>query len=61
MKIKNLAIQGRALPFDENDVVPLGYKSKIAGDFKIAIDQVDGFLVNNRIFLEDKLLEKSKT
>jgi hypothetical protein len=55
---KNLAIQGRALPFDENDVVPLGYKSKIAGDFKIAIDQVDGFLVNNRIFLEDKLLEK---
>jgi hypothetical protein len=39
-------------------MMPLGYKSKIASDFKIAIDQVDGFLVNNRIFLEDKLLEK---
>jgi hypothetical protein len=46
MKIKILLFKEGALPFDENDVVPLGYKSKIAGDFKIAIDQVDGFLDN---------------
>jgi hypothetical protein len=61
MKIKVLLLFKEGLYHLINDVVPLGYKSKIASDFKIAIDQVDGFLVNNRIFLEDKLLEKSKT
>jgi hypothetical protein len=51
-------IQGRALPFDDNDTVPLGYKTTIAGEFKIGIDQVDGFLVNKKIYIEDKLLGK---
>ncbi|MBE0390362.1 T9SS sorting signal type C domain-containing protein [Flavobacterium sp. PL002] len=51
-----MAIQGRALPFDENDTVPLGYKSNIAGDFKIAIDQVDGLFTSQVVYLEDKLL-----
>jgi hypothetical protein len=54
-KDKNFVIQGRALPFD-NDKVPLGYKTTIVGEFKIAIDEADGFLVNKKIFLEDKLL-----
>jgi hypothetical protein len=57
-KNTNLVIQGRALPFDKNDAVPLGYRTTIAGDFKIAIDQTDGFLINNKIYLEDKLLGK---
>jgi hypothetical protein len=48
------------LPFD-NDEVPLGYKTTIVGEFKIAIDEADGFLVNKKIFLEDKLLVKPKT
>jgi hypothetical protein len=30
------------LPFDDNDKVPLGYKTTI-GEFKIAIDEADGF------------------
>jgi hypothetical protein len=51
----NLVIQGRALPFDENDEVPLGYRTTINGDFTINIDQVDGSLTNQAVFIEDKL------
>ncbi|MFB9110539.1 DUF7507 domain-containing protein [Flavobacterium gyeonganense] len=49
----NLTIQGRALPFSDSDVVPLGYRSTIAGDFTIAIDEADGSLANQKIYLED--------
>ncbi|TRX06393.1 T9SS sorting signal type C domain-containing protein [Flavobacterium gawalongense] len=52
---KNLTIQGRALPFKENDEVPLGYSSTINGTFSIAIDQVDGVLSSQNVFIEDKL------
>jgi hypothetical protein len=52
---KNLTIQGRAVPFDENDFVLLGFKTSIAGSFTIKIDQVDGLFVNQPLFLEDKL------
>ncbi|SHG74920.1 hypothetical protein SAMN05443549_106116 [Flavobacterium fluvii] len=52
---KNLVIQGRALPFDENDEVPLGFKTVITGEFTINIDQTDGLLANQPVFLEDKL------
>jgi hypothetical protein len=52
---KNLVIQGRALPFDETDEVPLGYRSTIDGDFTINIDQADGLLANQAVFIEDKL------
>lgn len=51
---KNLTIQARALPFDENDVVPLGYSSTIQGSFSISIDEVDGLLTSENIYLEDK-------
>jgi hypothetical protein len=50
----NFVIQGRALPFDPTDVVPLGYSSKIEGTFAISIDEVDGDLSNQAIFIEDK-------
>ena len=49
-----LVIQGRALPFDPADVVPLGYSSNIEGAFAISIDEVDGDLSNQSIFIEDK-------
>lgn len=52
---KNLVIQGRALPFDENDEVPLGYRTAIKGAFTISIDQVDGALADQAVFVEDKL------
>jgi hypothetical protein len=52
---KNLTIQGRAVPFDENDTVPLGFKTTIAGSFTIDIDEVDGLLINQAVYLEDKI------
>jgi len=52
---KNLTIQGRALPFDANDTVSLGFRTTISGDFKINIDQVDGLFTNQAVYIEDKL------
>lgn len=52
---KNFTIQGRALPFDESDEVALGFKSTMKGSFTIAIDEVDGLLANQAVFIEDKL------
>jgi hypothetical protein len=54
-KEKKLVIQGRALPFDEIDEVPLGFKTVIHGTFTINIDQADGVLTNQAVFIEDKL------
>ena len=56
MQDKNLVIQGRALPFEETDEVPLGYKTNIEGDFSIAISQTDGLFETQNVFVEDKLL-----
>ena len=50
-----MAIQGRALPFNESDIVPIGYSSTIAGDFSISIDEVDGTMQAQNVFLEDKM------
>jgi hypothetical protein len=50
----NLTIQGRALPFSDTDIVPLGYRSTVAGSFTIAINKADGALANQRVYLEDK-------
>jgi hypothetical protein len=50
-----LVIQGRALPFTDSDLVPLGYKTTIAGDFTISIDHADGIFNAQPIYLEDKV------
>jgi len=55
---KNLTIQGRGLPFNTADEVPLGYKTTITGVFAIGIDDVDGSMVDQPIYLEDKLTGK---
>ena len=52
---KNFVIQGRALPFDANDEVPLGYRSVAEGDFSISIDEVDGIMQSQQVYIEDKL------
>ncbi|MFE3870132.1 GEVED domain-containing protein [Flavobacterium sp. ZS1P70] len=49
-----LTIQGRALPFDENDQVILGYNSEITGELSIRIDHIDGLFNTQNIYLEDK-------
>jgi hypothetical protein len=51
-----LTIQGKGLPFDENDQIPLGYNSTISGDLSIRIDHIDGIFSAQNIYLEDKLL-----
>jgi hypothetical protein len=51
----NYIIQGRAVPFDKTDKVPLGYKSTIEGTFVISIDKVDGVLATQTVFVEDKV------
>ncbi|MDR6762802.1 hypothetical protein J2Y38_003020 [Flavobacterium sp. 2755] len=51
---RKLTVQGRAIPFEESDVVPLGYRAGIEGEFSIAIDHSDGDLANHAIYLEDK-------
>nr|WP_199002293.1 T9SS sorting signal type C domain-containing protein [Flavobacterium sp. ASV13] len=48
------AIQGRALPFADTDLVALGYRTTIDGDFTISIDEVDGKMNNQAIYIEDK-------
>jgi hypothetical protein len=48
------AIQGRPLPFDGKDEVPLSFKATNAGDYTIAIDHVDGLFVTSQdIILKD--------
>ena len=49
-------IQGRS-SFDENDQVRLGYSSKTAGTFTIAIDTKEGVFTNTNqaVYLEDKV------
>lgn len=51
-------IQGRALPFDNNDQIPLGVSIPQNGIYLIAIDAADGLFnsTTQNIFLEDKTL-----
>ena len=59
---KKLTVQGRGLPFDDTEVIPLGYKSGVddKGDrnFTISIDHADGFFANQNVYLEDKVTGK---
>lgn len=53
---KKLSIQGRTLPFNVADVIPLGYKSTIASSYHIALSDFDGLFTTQPVFLEDALL-----
>lgn len=53
---QKLVIQGRSLPFDAEDRVPLGYNSAAAGEFAVRIDHFDGLFHEQSIYIEDKLL-----
>jgi hypothetical protein len=56
---KNLTIQGRALPFDFSDQVPLGYRTTIVGELSIAIDSFEGLFGAADVIIEDKLVNVS--
>jgi hypothetical protein len=52
---KSMIIQGRPVPFDNQDMVPLGVTIPSTGTFKIAISVVDGLFdtTEQTIYLED--------
>lgn len=53
---EEFSIQGRSVPFDETDVVALGFKTEKAGSFSLAIDHKDGLFSSNQpILLKDNL------
>lgn len=55
---EKFTIQGRALPFDVNDVVPIGYRSNLAGTFSIGLDHADGHFATASVavYLQDHVL-----
>jgi len=53
---KNLTIQGKSLPFQNTDVVKLGYKATVAGNHKITLDHFDEFFMTQEVYLKDNLL-----
>ena len=49
-------IQGRTLPFQVTDEVPLGFKCATAGTYSIKLTDMDGlFLDNQNVFIRDNL------
>ncbi len=52
---KAMIIQGRSLPFDQNDTVPIGVTVTNSGIYNIAISTLDGLFENQsqEIYLED--------
>lgn len=53
---KEYVIQGRALPFSVDDVVPLGFKAIVSDTYSIEIETFDGLFENVEIYLKDKQL-----
>jgi hypothetical protein len=51
---EEFVIQGRELPFNDNDVVHLGFKTQFAGNHTISLNQYDGLFDSNQtVFLKD--------
>ena len=58
LSTEKLSIQGKRLPFDKEDEIPLGINIITPGDYKIAIAMVDGLFEDplQNIYLEDSQL-----
>jgi subtilisin-like proprotein convertase family protein len=49
-------IQGKALPFETTDVVPLVFRTNVSGNFTVSLSAVDGLFEGDQtIFLRDNL------
>ena len=46
-------IQGKGLPFNDADEIPLGLKTNVAGNYTISLENTDGLFTNQNIFLKD--------
>lgn len=54
---QNYSIQGRSLPFNDDDSVEIGFSTPSNGKYNIALNTVDGLFENNQdIYLKDELL-----
>lgn len=53
---KEYVIQGKGLPFSDEDVVKLGLKVTEASNFEISIQQVDGLFENQEVFVKDNYI-----
>ncbi|HBI01287.1 MAG TPA: T9SS sorting signal type C domain-containing protein [Flavobacterium sp.] len=53
---KKLTIQGRALPFQDSDIHPIGYTVPTQGMHTIQLATYDGLFTNQQVYLEDKVL-----
>jgi hypothetical protein len=51
---RKLVIQGRPLPFEEEDQVALGFKSTAQDIYTFGLDAVDGLFDNQNIYIEDR-------
>ncbi|MBD3724593.1 MAG: T9SS sorting signal type C domain-containing protein [Flavobacteriaceae bacterium] len=49
-------IQGKALPFNDEDIVPVGLKVLEAGNYNIAIETFDGLFDTQNVYLKDNQL-----
>ncbi len=54
--VNPLAIQGRPMPFDVSDEVPLGFNTITTGTFTINLYDFDGLFTHQDIYLKDKYL-----
>lgn len=52
---KQLGIQGKGLPFNVSDVVPIGFKVSSAGTYKIELNNFDGVFAAQNVYLVDKV------
>lgn len=49
-------IQGKTLPFTDDDIVPLGINIVQQGDYTISLGNFDGLFTNQTVYLKDKYL-----
>jgi uncharacterized delta-60 repeat protein len=48
------SIQARALPFDDSDFIPIGFRVKQEGNYTISLDDLDGLFTDQTIYVEDQ-------
>ena len=54
---EKLSIQGRPMPFDGSDRVPLGFTATSLDDFTIRLSSFEGLFLTQQIYLRDKYLQ----
>ncbi|WP_162128453.1 Ig-like domain-containing protein [Flavobacterium phycosphaerae] len=51
----DLSIQGKSLPFSENDVIPVAYSTTTNGTLTISLENFDGLFENQNVYMLDKV------